>query len=138
MNLIKEIKKLGFPPDSYIIVGSGHLSAIGLKEPHDIDIVVTKDLFAKCKKEGWEQMPFTYPDKLGHIFLRKGFTELYLDVNKGNFNPTIEELIQRAVIIDGVPFASFEDILNFKREYGKVNSKHLLDIELIEKHLENS
>lgn len=137
MDIFKEIKKLKFPLGSYVVVGSGHIIALGLKEGHDVDIVVTKELFEKCKNKGWKQVSWTYPDKLGHIYLRKGKVELYLDVNRGDINPTTEELIQRAVIIDGVPFASLEDVLKFKKEYSKVNPKHLKDIKLIEKHLES-
>jgi hypothetical protein len=138
MDIFKEVKKLNFPSDSYVVVGSGHLVALGLKEGHDIDIVVTKDLFEKCKKEGWKQVKWTYPDKLGHTYLRKGNVELYLDVNKGSFNPTTKELLKRAVVINGVSFASLEYILKFKKEYNKVNPKHLKDIELIEKYLKNN
>lgn len=137
MNIFKELKELKFPLGSYVVVGSGHMIALGLKEGHDVDIVVTEDLFEKCKSEGWEQVTWTYPDKLGHIYLRKDKVELYLDVNRGDFNPTTEELIQRARVIDETPFASLEDILKFKREYSKVNPKHLNDIKLIEKHMKS-
>lgn len=136
MELLKEIKKLKFPLGSYVVVGSGHMIALGLKKGQDVDIVVTKDLFEKCKGEGWKQVSWTYTDKLGHIYLRKGIVELYLDVNRGDFNPATEELIHRATIIDEVPFASLEDMLKFKKEYNNVNPKHLNDIKLIEKHME--
>jgi hypothetical protein len=84
---------------------------------------------------GWEQVAWTFPDKLGHIFLRKGIIELYLDVNKGDFNPTAAELIHRVAVINGVPFVSLADLLEFKKEYSKVNPKHLGDIRIIENYL---
>ena len=119
-------------------MGSGHLIALGLKESTDIDIVVTPELFEKCYQDAsWEQVPWTYPEKLGQIFLRRGVVELYLDVNAGDFNPSTAELIKRAVVIDNIPFASLEDVLAFKKEYLKNKPKHQKDIEVIEKYLED-
>ncbi len=138
MNIFEEIHKLNLPPDSYVVVGSGHLIALGLKEGTDVDIVVTPELFEKCcRDDSWEQVPWTYPEKLGQIFLRRGIVELYLDVNAGDFNPSTAELIERAVIINNVPFASLEDILALKKEYLKTRPKHQKDIELIEQYIQS-
>lgn len=138
MNIVQEIKNLNLPIGNYVVVGSGILIAHKLKEGHDIDIVVSKQLFEKCKSEGWDQIPWTYEDKIGNNYLRKNNVELYLDVNKGDFNPSLEELLLSAEIIDDVPFASFQDILKFKKEYSKVNPKHLTDIVLIEDYLKTA
>ena len=121
-----------------MVVGSGHLGALRLKNVRDIDIVVVPEIFNTCKKSGlWEVLNFTYKDKLGHTYLKRNKVELYLDVNKGMFNPTFIELRKRAVLIKGIPFASLEDILKFKTEYSKQNPKHFKDIEIIEKYLAN-
>ena len=136
MDIFEIVKSLEFPLGSYIVVGSGHLIALGLKDFKDVDIVVTPNLFAKCCNDPtWEQIPWTYPEKIGHIFLRRGDVELYEDVNSGSFNPTTTELLKRAAIINGVAFTSLEDTLKFKKEYIKKNPKHLADIKLIEQYL---
>lgn len=132
MDIFTEVHELSFPLGEYVVVGSGHLAAIGFKQIHDIDIVVSEDVFNKCIKLGWEKLPWTYPERLGQIYLRKGIIEMYLDVGTEDFKPTLEELVARAVIIGNVPFASLNDILNFKRSYLKNNFKHQSDIELIE------
>lgn len=131
MNIIQKVKALNFPNNEYVVVGSGILEAKGIRETNDIDIVVSPDLFEKCKAHSWEQVPWTY-EKIGQIYLRKAEYELYLDVNCKDFNPTLSELLERAEIIEGIPFASLEDTSNFKRAYGK--PKHLRDIELIEQY----
>ncbi len=136
MDIFEIVKSLEFPLGSYIVVGSGHLIALGLKDFKDVDIVVTPEVFAECCRDPhWEQIPWTYPEKIGHIFLRQGVVELYEDVNSGSFNPTTDELLERAAIINGVAFVSLEDTLNFKKEYCKKNPKHLADINLIEQYL---
>ncbi len=131
MDIFTEINKLGFPKENYVVVGSGHLIALGLKEGKDIDIVVTKGLYDKCIKDGWKVLPWTYPGTEGQTYLRKGLVELYLTVSCGD-SPTSEELIRNAVIMKGIPFARLEDILRLKREYSKTKPKHLRDVRLIE------
>lgn len=133
MNLIEEIKKLNFPLGQYVIVGSGPMAVRGLKEAHDIDIVVTPEFFEKCKISGWETMPWTYPEKVGQIYLKKGDVELYLDVNAGDFNPTTAELIGRSETIHGIPFITLGDMISFKKAYGR--EKHLEDIKTTEEFL---
>jgi len=136
VDIFEEVSKLNFPLGSYVVVGSGHLIALGLKEGKDVDIVVTPELFSKClHNQLWKQIPWTYPEKVGHIFLRRGVVELYLDVNCGSFNPSTDELIQRAKIIEGVAFASLEDVLKLKIEYSETKPKHLMDIKIIKEFL---
>lgn len=136
MNIFEDIKKLKFPQGQYIIVGSGPLVARGIRETNDIDIVVSPELFEKCKKDWWEQLPRTYPDKIGQIYLRHGYIELFLDVNCGDFNPTLAELLQRADIIQGISFVSLEDVIKFKKAYNK--PKHIQDIKMIEQYFNHN
>lgn len=137
MNIVEEMKKLKFPQEQYVIVGSGPLVVRGIRETNDIDIVVSPKLFEKCKQDWWEQLPRTYPDKIGQIYLRQGYVELFLDVNCGDVNPTLEELLQRSDLIEEISFASLADILQFKIAYN--TPKHRQDIKRIEKYLkENS
>ncbi len=133
MNIFEKVKSLNFPTGQYVVVGSGILEAKGIRETHDVDVVVTPELFEKCKTEGWEQVPWTY-EKIDQIYLKKGEFEVYLDVNCRDFNPTFSELIQRAETIDDITFASLQDTINFKRAYNK--PKHLADLKLIEKYLQ--
>lgn len=133
MNIFEEIRKLNFPTGKYVVVGSGPMAVRKLREAHDIDIVVVPDLFEKCKNEGWEAVQWTYPERLGQWYLKRGLVELFLDVNCGNFNPTTEELIQRADVIDAIPFASLQDVVEFKRAYNK--PEHDRDLKLIEEYL---
>lgn len=133
MNVIEEVKKLDFPIGQYVIVGSGPMVIRGFKEAYDIDIVVTREFFEKCKANGWEVVPWTYPEKIGQIYLKQNNVELYLDVNCGDFNPTTEELIKRADIFEGIPFITLEDMLKFKKAYNR--EKHRKDIEITEMYL---
>jgi len=131
MDLFSEIKKLNFSSNKYIVVGGAAMAARNIKETCDIDIVVTPDLFEHCKQEGWQE--HLRPN--GGPGLKKGMIEVYLDVNSGNFNPSFEELRNRAQIIDEIPFCSLEDVRRFKKEYNR--DKDIKDINLIDNYLQS-
>jgi hypothetical protein len=133
MDIFQEVKGLHFPQGHYIIVGSGIMIALGLKEiAHDIDIVVTPELFQSCIQQGWEQ--WIRPD--GKPGLRKDHIELYLDVNCGSYQPTFQELVAEGKIINDILFISPETLIKFKKEYKR--EKDFQDIALIETHLKNN
>jgi len=132
MNIFEQVKRLYLPEEEYIVVGSGPLVARNLKKGKDVDIVVSKRIFEQYKnKEDWKVLPWTYPGKEGEVFLRKGVVEFYMDVNCPDFNPSLEELLNRADILRGIPFISIEDMIRLKQGYYKLTQKekHLKDIE---------
>ena len=108
-----------------------------LKETKDIDVVISRELFSACMENGWEEIPYTYADKLGRVWLKKDNVELYLDVNHGEqFKPSLKELLSRAEYFDEIPFLSLSDLLRFKKSYDRPKDKN--DMRLIEGCLENS
>jgi len=134
--LIAKVKNLGFPKEKYVVAGSAIMVMHDLKETKDIDIVVSAELFNSCIKDQWEKIPYTYPDKLGQIWLKKDDIELYLDVNHGEqFRPTLEELLSRAEYFGEIPFLSLNDLLKFKKSYNRPKDQN--DIQLIEEYLKN-
>ena len=50
-DFIKAVKDLELKPEDYIVIGSGILVALGIREADDIDIVVSKDAFDKLAKD---------------------------------------------------------------------------------------
>jgi hypothetical protein len=53
----------------------------------------------------------------------------------GEYNPDPQLLINDADIIDGVPFVRLEEVLKWKKAYGREKDK--MDIKLIEEYLKN-
>ena len=132
--VIEEVRKLNFPLGSYVVVGSGVLAVHGIRFARDLDIVVTPELYKKCEREGWEkQWHNTGQRYVLHNKSGKLEVEVYLDVNCESYQPTTQELIERAQIIEGVPFISLKDLLLFKKGYGRPKDKP--DIKLIEEAL---
>ena len=136
MDIVQEIKALEFPLGKYVVVGSGVLEVNSIRKARDIDIVVTPDLYEKCESGGWEkQWHDTGQRYVLHKRDRGREVEVYLDVNCDDVQLITEELIERADVIEGVPFVSLKDLLKLKRAYSKYRDKHLSDIEGIEEKL---
>jgi hypothetical protein len=129
--IVSEVLALELPLGSYVVIGSGTLSAYGIREHNDIDLFVTPTLYATLKARGWEECE----PKPGFFLARHGSVEASPDMAtiKG-FAPSHEELLSRAVVLDGVPFMSLPDLIAFKRALGR--AKDFADIILIEEYLE--
>jgi len=128
-DLFQKVKDLKLPIDKYALFGSAPLGIRGLRECHDIDIIVTEDLWNDFCKKDWD-LKFS---SFGNPFLCNGEIELGKDWWKPGLWD-IAELIREADIIDGLPFVKMERVLEWKRLMAR--EKDLKDIEIIEKFLQ--
>jgi hypothetical protein len=129
MDVIAEVKKLDLPLGQYVVVGSGILAQLGLREANEVDIAVTPDLHAPLRAlEEWEE-----EERYGRIFLKKGAVEIIPRLEWEDYPTTAEEAIASATIINGVPFMNLHELLKFKRALGR--EKDLPDIAMIEEYL---
>lgn len=51
MNIKDELKKLGLSPDNSIVIGSGILSTLGIRESKDIDVVVDENVYLRLSSD---------------------------------------------------------------------------------------
>lgn len=133
IDIFAEVKKLNFPTRDFIVVGSGILAAKGIRPAYDLDIVVTEELFEKCKSEGWEIMPWTRTGKIGKEWLKKGISDLMLEISFEDKGLSARDLIKDGEIIKGINFLSLAQLIAFKKEYGR--QKDFDDIRLVETYL---
>ena len=136
INIFEEVRKLDFPSDQFIIVGSGIMAAKGIRPAYDLDIVVTQELFDSCKANGWELRPWTRTGKVGKEWLKRGITDLLLELGFDDGAMTATDLMKNGETIDGLHFLSLEQLIKFKRDYGR--PKDFEDIALIEEFLRNA
>jgi hypothetical protein len=127
--IIAKVKELNLPKNSYIVFGSGPLAAVGIREAGDIDLYVTPDVLKAFIKAGWKQVhkgpgdePYT-----------SGDYEAHANWDFSPYAPTLEHLLKTAMTIDGVAFASLEEVRRWKFESG--GDKHLADVARIDKYL---
>ncbi|HCC06123.1 TPA: zinc ABC transporter substrate-binding protein [Candidatus Nomurabacteria bacterium] len=133
MDIFEEIKKLNFPKGEYIVVGSGIMKVKGIRDTNDLDIVVTPELFEKCKNDGWEINEWTKVGIEGKEWLKKGDVDVYAQLSRKNGSLSVEDLLKNSEEINGISFITLEALIDFKREYGR--PKDFEDIKMIENYL---
>ncbi len=132
MNIIEKIKSLNFPYGEYVVVGSGILDVLNIRDAIDIDIAITAKLHTILKSTGdWEEEL-----RYGNIHLKKDIFEIIPKLNWDKYNTTVEEAILSAKIIEDIPFMNLEELCKFKKALGR--EKDFKDIELIKNYLDKN
>ena len=132
-DILAKVKSLNLPENSFIVFGSGPLAALGIREVNDIDLLVSKELREQLKKAGWEEQ-YKGPDDTPIAW---GDFEAHDNWNFSPYAPTFRELLSRATVIEGVPFASIEDVRKWK-DASRRGNKDVTDIQLIDQYLEKT
>lgn len=128
-SIIEKIKVLNLPPDQYVVIGSGTMAALGIREASDIDMSVLPELHKKLRESGeWEE-----DVRYGKVFLKKDDFEINPGLSWEGYNTSTAEAIKSALIIDGVPFLNLDELKKFKRALGR--DKDFADIRLIDDYL---
>ena len=54
-SVLNELEKLALPEGSFMVMGSGILDALGIRKAHDVDLVVSGELYLKLIADGWNE-----------------------------------------------------------------------------------
>ncbi len=132
MNIFEEVKRLSLPFGEYIVLGSGILGALGIREIGDVDLLVNPRLFDKLRKQDWKYQEVEFDGRTRQK-LTKGNAETYKDFWCGALRFDTMEMIAEAKVIGGVPFLSLSKLREIKKEMNREKDKK--DIELIDEYL---
>ncbi len=131
MNVVAAVKRLELPADSYAVFGSGGLGLRGWREPHDIDLVVSPELYDQLRERGWREDM----SPAGHARVHKGMYEASLQpLTMSGHVFTNDQIIARAEVFEGVPFVRLQDVLAWKRSHRRPKDQD--DIKIIESYFE--
>lgn len=134
MDIFKKLQELNFPPGEYVVAG-GAMAAHGIREAHDLDILVTPNLYQKLLGQGFEKCQCEQCLKNDRIMLKKDNVDILPNYILGNYIGDTSTLIKTADIIKGFPFIKLSELVKFKKELGR--QKDFDDIKLIEEYLIN-
>lgn len=127
---MRVVSDLGFHSDAFIVVGSGILAALELREASDVDIIVSPETFQRFEANpAWQRK--TFDD--GTYSLACGDCEIMLDWDSPDRRPNLSDLKGDEIVIDGIPFISPSRLLAWKERVRR--SKDLKDIEILRDYL---
>ena len=127
MDIRTEIAKLNLPPESFIVVGSGILHTLGIRESDDVDIIVSPKLFAELEQQaGWEHYT-----RQGQTLIRRGM----LDIGTAWGEYDVATVRPFTTVIDGLRYVSLANLRQWKQHNAR--PKDLQDVTLIDTYLAN-
>ncbi len=127
--LLLTVRNLNIPQGTFAIFGSGPMAVRGLKEPNDLDIIVTTETYDSFKnREGWIEKSF---HEGGDYYLEKDGIELWNTWGPGNWD--IVRLIETAEMIDGLPYVTLDHVLAWKERNHR--PKDIADLVKIKEYL---
>jgi len=132
VNHINKFRRLAYPKNEMLIVGSGTMALLGLKKNDDIDVWASKRVISLVSKN---KSFIGKKSKLDGTILyetRDGSIEI------GSTFPPFKSLrkqLQRAIVIYGIHFQNPRDVLRWKKYMNRPKDQR--DIRALEKYLKS-
>lgn len=125
----ERVKELGLPLDQMIIIGSGILDQLGIRQSADIDVATNREALEKiARSSGWAEKL----DKNQRQYLVKhdGSVEIWDGWEIDGRVVEYDELLDYTVEHDGVKFVSLDFLRRWKNWRGR--EKDIQDVRLID------
>jgi len=132
MDIFKKLKELNLPEGKYVVIGSGLLAALGLREANDLDLLVSADLLAGLIKSG----RYIKKDGGNNLSSEDGLIDISSGLKLDKYTTTVLEAISGAKMINGFPFQSISETIKFKTALGR--EKDFKDIKMLENYIKNN
>jgi len=129
-----KLDELGLNSGNAVVIGSGILSALNLRESKDIDVVATEEKY----KELFGNNRFHKVQNHGREILADDLFEIGISWTVVGKNWKFEDLLNHSTIIDGIRYNTVEFLLNAKRRWiadGEGRQKDIDDVKLMEQYL---
>ncbi len=132
-SIIERIKELNLPADQYIVVGSGLLEVLNIRQAKDIDIVASVDLYGQLRQSRQDLVEDTSLEAPRLIYGDEE-AEIWFSWPSEQGRLRYEDLMQDSVVVDGIRFVPLDFIEQWKRWLDRDKDKE--DIRLIAKYRE--
>lgn len=135
MNIKAQINNLGLDESNAVVIGSGILEALGIRDCGDIDVVVSEGTFEKLSKTG----KFTPGENYGVRVLINDIFDIRMIWNVLGKPYKLDDLMEVSRVIDGVRYITLEFLLKTKESWvihdEQVRPKDIRDISLMKEYL---
>ncbi len=133
-NFKEELAKVELNSGNTIVIGSGILDALKLRESGDIDLVVTEERY----KELSNNPRFKKERKRGKEYIIDGLLEINTSWTVIGKTWKFDDLLNQSVVIGGVRYNTVQFLLGVKRCWvtdGEARQKDIDDVKLMENYL---
>jgi hypothetical protein len=126
--LVRRLLLLGLDRRHFVVFGSGPLLLHGLRDVGDLDIVARGPAWGRASELGQRVVASLNGAPMRHFWGGK------IEVTQGWISPEwdVDELIDRADLVEGIRFARLDAVLAYKRFLRR--DKDIRDISAIEGH----
>lgn len=128
---IDKFRKLPYPKNEMLIIGSGVMALLGLRKNKDIDVWATPNVIRKVSrdknfisKRSKLDGSILYESKDGIIEFSSTFPPL---------NENLKQHLKRSIIVYGIHFQSPKDVIRWKKAVNRPKDKK--DIKILKKYL---
>ncbi len=132
----KELIKVGLDSDNAVVIGSGILDALNLRESGDIDVVVTEEKY----KEMADNYRFKKKEKHGKELIADDLLEIQTSWTVAGKTWEFNDLLNRSTVIDNVRYNTVQFLLDAKRCWiasGNARQKDIDDVRLMEQYIDS-
>jgi hypothetical protein len=136
-NLKSKLAALGLDTDNAVVIGSGIMSALDIRESGDIDVVTTKAEYGRLASTN----QFKITKNHGREILTDDLYEIGTSWGVIGKDRDYDNLYESSTIIDGVRYITLDFLLRVKKSWCEdddVRQKDIDDVSLIEKHLKET
>lgn len=123
------LESLHLPEGRYMVMGSGIMEALGLRQADDIDLVVSDDVYEDLRAAGWNDRVASN----GSSGIEHDVFQAYNQWTDETEVKKLDELLVDADWVDGVAYNSLAKLAFYKARRGR--EKDLADLELIQDYL---
>lgn len=126
---VERVKELGLPLDQIIIIGSGILDQLGIRQSTDIDVAVDRATLEKIAGDSdWAEKLDT--NQRRYLVKCDGSAEIWDGWEIDGRIVEYDELLDYAVEYDGVKFVNLDFLRRWKNWRGR--EKDIQDVRLID------
>jgi len=134
MNILNNLKEIGLNTDNSVVIGSGILSALGIRYSNDIDVVVDMERYDILSKNA----RFGKTKNHGNEILADVVFEIGTSWDVLGKKQSFNDLYTHSVIIGGVRYITIDFLLKVKESWLKevdVRQKDINDVAIIKEYL---
>ena len=125
----ERVKELGLPLDQIIIIGSGILDQLGIRQSADIDVAAGREALEEiARSDGWVRK--LAKNQRQYLVKYDGSVEIWDGWEIDGRIVEYDELLDYAVEYDGVKFVSLDFLRRWKNWRGR--EKDIQDVRLID------